>query len=339
MKAKVPETRKNSVKVEIPGIADRHQVHILNPASGGKHGGKAYEAAKRAIENSGGEIRISEKPGGIEDLTAELFTKEPFAHAVVYGGDGTVYEAVNGIMKSGNNRTASFSIIPLGSGNDFSRYANDSDAFKKAELNKIDVIRTTCGDNVRYCMNVMNVGFDCDVVWETYSLKKIPIFRGSMAYIAGVLKVLLKKKTIDARICLSDCAEAKIGECRKLTSDTVLEQKVLLTAGANSRYYGGGFYAAPLADLSDGLMDILVVNDVSIPKFLSLVGAYHDGKYIDADGVIAEKFRDVISYRRCRAMEITGPTRYCMDGEIYETGEDRTIRAEVIPGALWFAAL
>ncbi|MBQ8370772.1 MAG: hypothetical protein IJY35_12415 [Clostridia bacterium] len=339
MKAKVPETQKRTVKVEIPGIAGRHQVRILNPASGGTKGGKAYEAAKIAVENSGGEIRISEKPGGIEELTAELFAKEPFAHAIVYGGDGTVNEAANGIMKSGNSRTASFSVIPLGSGNDFSRYTNDSDAFKKADLNKIDVIKTTSGGNVRYCMNVMNVGFDCDVVCETYSLKKIPIFRGSMAYIAGVLKVLLKKKVIDAKVSLFDCAGVNPEECEKLTNDLVLEQKVLLTAGANSRYYGGGFYAAPLADLSDGLMDILVVNDVSIPKFLSLVGAYHDGNYIDENGVVSEKFTNVISYRRCRAMEIVGPTRYCLDGEILETGEDRTLRAEVIPGALWFAAL
>ena len=113
MKAKVPETKNQTVKMEIPGIADRHQVHILNPASGGSKGGKAFEAAKAAIEKSGGEIRISEKPGGIEELTAELFAKEPFAHAIVYGGDGSVYEAVNGIMKSGHSRSASFSVIPL----------------------------------------------------------------------------------------------------------------------------------------------------------------------------------------------------------------------------------
>lgn len=337
MKAKVPETNNQTVKMEIPGIADRHQVHILNPASGGTKGGKAFEAAKAAIEKSGGEIRISEKPGGIEELTAELFAKEPFAHAIVYGGDGSVYEAVNGIMKSGHSRSASFSVIPLGSGNDFSRYVNDSDVFKKAELNKIDLIKCTSGGVERYCANVMNMGFDCDVVWETYTLKKYPLLKGSAAYIAGVLKTLMAKKTIDARISLIGCEPFDGDDCGKSTSDVELDQNVLLTACANSRFYGGGFCAAPIANISDGLMDVLVINDVSRLKFLTLVGAYHDGTFIDEHGVMPEKFRSVIRYRRCRAIEIEGPSRFCLDGEIFEA--DGKIRGEMIPGGLWFAAL
>jgi len=337
MKAKVPQTQNRTVKVEIPGIADRHQVHILNPASGGTKGGKAFESAKKAIENTGGAIRISEKPGGIEDLTAELFAKDPFAHAIVYGGDGSVYEAVNGIMKSGSSRTASFSVIPLGSGNDFSRYANDSDIFKKAELNKIDIIKNTCDGVDRYCANVMNMGFDCSVVWETYSLKKYPFLKGSAAYIAGVLKVLLKKKPEDVKITLFGCEDLDPDSGAKNASDEVFEQKTLLSACANSRFYGGGFCAAPLASLSDGMMDVLIVDDISLLRFISLVGAYHDGTYIDEHGVMPEKFAKILKYKRCRAIEITGPKRFCLDGEIFEAAG--TIRGEVLPGELWFAAL
>jgi len=337
MKAKVPETKNQTVKMEIPGIADRHQVHILNPASGGTKGGKAFEAAKAAIEKSGGEIRISEKPGGIEELTAELFEKEPFAHAIVYGGDGSVYEAVNGIIKSGNSRSASFSVIPLGSGNDFSRYVNDSDLFKKAELNKIDLIKCTSGGVDRYCANVMNMGFDCDVVWETYTLKKYPFLRGSAAYLAGVLKTLMVKKTIDADITLIGCESVDPDDNEKVTSDIKLEQNVLLTACANSRFYGGGFCAAPLASVSDGMMDVLVINDVTRLQFLGMVGAYHDGTFIDGHGVMPAKFEKVLIYKRCRAIEIEGPSRFCLDGEIFEA--DGRIRGEVMPQALWFAAL
>lgn len=336
MKAKVPETNHRTVKVEIPGIADRRQVHILNPASGGTQGGKAYEAAKSAIEKAGGEIRISEKPGGIEELAAEVCAKDPFAHVIVYGGDGSVYEAVNGLMKSGNSRTASFSVIPLGSGNDFSRYVNDSDVFKKADLNKLDLIRCTCGGVERYCANVMNMGFDCDVVWETYTLKKYPFLRGSAAYLAGVLKTLMVKKTIGAKITLEGCVGLD-GDTEKAAYDTELDQRVLLTACANSRFYGGGFCAAPIASISDGLMDVLVVNDVTRLKFLTLVGAYHEGTFIDENGVMPKKFSKVLQYKRCRAIEIEGPKRFCLDGEIFEA--EGKIRGEVVPGALWFAAL
>ena len=334
MKAKVPETHR-TVKVELPGIADRRQVHILNPASGGTQGGKSYEAAKSAIEKAGGEIRISEKPGGIEELAAEVCAKDPFAHIIVYGGDGSVYEAVNGIMKSGNSRTASFSVIPLGSGNDFSRYVNDSDVFKKAELNKLDLIKCTSGGVERYCANVMNMGFDCEVVRETYTLKKYPFLRGSAAYLAGVLKTLMVKKTIAAKITLEGCVD--IGDSSKELADEAIEQRILLTACANSRFYGGGFRAAPIASICDGLMDVLVVNDVPRLRFLMLVGAYHEGTFIDENGVMPKKFSKVLQYKRCRAIELDGPKRFCLDGEVFES--DGKIRGEVVPGALWFAAL
>lgn len=337
MKARIPQPQNETLKVEIPGIADRRQVHILNPASGGTGGGKAFDAAKTAIEKAGGEIRISEKPGGIEELSAEVCAKDPFAHIIVYGGDGSVYEAVNGIMKSGNSRTASFSVIPLGSGNDFSRYVNDSDVFKKADLNRIDLIRCTADGVDRYCANVMNMGFDCDVVWETYTLKKYPMFRGSAAYLAGVLKTLMAKKTIGAKISLIGCESLDQDSNEKVTSDIEIEQKVLLTACANSRFYGGGFCAAPIASINDGMMDVLVVNNVSRLKFLTLVGAYHDGTFIDSRGVMPKRFSRVLRYHRCRAIEIEGPTRLCLDGEIFPCSG--RIRGEVIPGALWFAAL
>ncbi|MBP3393060.1 MAG: hypothetical protein J6M38_00950 [Lentisphaeria bacterium] len=337
MKAKVPETQNHTVRVEIPGIADRRQVHILNPASGGTKGGKAYEAAKRAIENTGGEIRISEKPGGIEDLTAELFAKDPFSHAIVYGGDGSVYEAVNGIMKSGNSRTGSFSVIPLGSGNDFSRYVNDSGVFQKAELNKIDIIKSTADGVERYCANVMNMGFDCSVVWDTYTLKKYPLLKGSMAYFAGVAVEFLKKRTFDGKVTLFGCEALDPDDNKKVTSDEVMDQKILLCACANSRFYGGGFCAAPIASINDGMMDVLVVDDVTRMEFISLVGAYHEGTFIDDHGVMMEKFKKLLKYKRCRAIEITGPERFCLDGEIFRA--EGKIRGEIVPGALWFAAL
>ena len=98
-------------------LGSRRVVHILNPASG-KPG--YFDSARRAIEKEGGEIQVSQHMGGITELVRDHFKSDPFAHAVIYGGDGSVNEAVNGIMLSGATDTASFSVYPMGSGNDFS---------------------------------------------------------------------------------------------------------------------------------------------------------------------------------------------------------------------------
>jgi len=305
-------------------LSERRQVHIINPVSGS---GRFYEAACRGAERSGGEVRLSEYAGMVEEIAAELFASDPYAHAVVYGGDGTVNEAINGIMRSGNSETALFSVVPAGSGNDFSAYANDKAGFSYEKATRIDVMRTRSakvGD--RFFVNMMNVGFDCDVVRETYKLKKNPLFHGKMAYIGGIAKVLFAKKPIEAKITLTDANG----------NEEIFEKEILLTACANSQFCGGGFCAAPLADVTDGEMDVLVVNDLSIPSFISMVGAYKSGTYISKDGVINSRFKDIISYRKCVKMKLEGPKWVCLDGEIIELGADRTLEAEVLRGALGY---
>ena len=314
-------------------LSERRQIHIANPAAGG---GKHLAAAEEAVRKTGGELLKSERPGHLTELIAEALVKDPTAHVVVYGGDGTVYEAVNGIMASGKNGTASFSVIPAGSGNDFSAHVNDSGALPKYELTRVDAVRTTAGGEVRYFANMMNIGFDCAVVRQTIALRKKTPLRGSAAYIAGVAKELAVKKTTDAKILLERCVSPETGE---MLPDRTYEQKILLTAAGNGSHCGGGFNALPLADVSDGYLDVLVVNDVSRVTFVKLVGYYRAGTYMDEAGNLKDKFQGVLEFSRCARMTVSGPAWFCLDGEVFPTGEDRTVTAEVVPGALWYAAL
>ncbi len=314
----------------LPPVYERHQLHILNPAAGA---GKHLMAAKHAVENTKGEMILSDKPGQITDLVREIFVREPCAHVVVYGGDGTVYEAVNGIMQSGNAATASFSVIPAGSGNDFSTHANDSGAIKKLEPTKIDLVRVRAGGEERWFANMMNIGFDCTVVWETNRLKTKPLLKGSGAYIAGVAKTLVKKKTTDAEITLEDCVDTEGNP----VPDKTYQKSILLTACGNGSFCGGGFHALPLASLTDGYFDVLVVNDVSRRKFISLVGDYRKGTYLKENGEVREKFKGVVEFTRCRRMTIRGPERFCLDGEIFPL--EGTLEAEVVHGATWFVGI
>ncbi len=308
---------RTSATIALPNVAKRRQVHLINPtACKGKHTGMA----KRLAQSSGGEVVISEKAGFVEDYVAELFTKDRFAHLVIYGGDGTICEAVNGIVKSGNNHTASFSVIPTGSGNDFSAYANDGNAFQKAELVPLDL----CRANDRYFINMLNIGFDCNVVHRTTKMQKNPLIRGKMKYIAGLVGELVTKNTIRAKITMDKGDE--------------LDTDVLLSVCANGRFYGGGFCAAPLAELTDGLMDILVVKDVTRREFLSMVGDYKKGTYIESDGTIKERFEDILMYRRCEEYRVSGIERYCIDGELV-TPADGVVTVKCMKNAVWFVPL
>ncbi len=315
---------------QLPSLLERRRVHILNPAAGKK---KHYLLANRTIEQIGGEIMTSDRPGQIEELTRELFRRDPYAHAIVYGGDGTVFEAVNGLMNSGASKTASFSVIPGGSGNDFSAYANSSGKFAKTELSRIDLIRAETAGKVRYCANITNIGLDCDVVAAADKLRRNPLFNGKTSYLAGVAKVFAAKKTFHAKLKLENVVNFNGSPL----ADIECEDDLLICAFANSQFYGGGFRAAPLASLTDGMMEVITVNDVTRAQFVSLLGDYRAGSYISKNGKLKKKFEGLLNYNRCRKATLDGAPRICMDGEIFSA--DAPVTVEVLPSAAWFVAL
>ena len=150
----------------------------------------------------------------------------------------------------------------------------------------------------------------------------------SLSYIAGVAATLSKKEVFHASVHLSGVkAEGTDELC-----DEELEGDFLLTAAANFPFYGGGFKAAPASDPSDGFMDVLLVKDISIPRFLSLVASYRKGTHVNVETCIPyPPFRDILVYRKCRTMRLEGVKRICLDGEIIPaTG----VHADIVPKAI-----
>ena len=229
------------------------------------------------------------------------------------GGDGTNNEVVAGAM--GCNYAA-VGFIPIGTGNDFIRCFTHEENFSDvgAQLNSysemVDLI--ACGD--RYIVNIMNMGFDCEVVRRTASLKRLPLISPSFAYILGVVGELIRKTGTRLKVSMDG------GEW--------LEKRLLLATFANGRYYGGGFRAAPRARLQDGMFDVCFVKNISRRKFVSLVKYYRSGTYLDQS-----QFKNIVEYFRCRTLELQfeKPQSVCMDGEI---SEQTTLRLEILPQKL-----
>ena len=334
MTIRTPSSRPEEIDrrslASLPAISERQYIHIVNPAAGG---GRHLKAARTAVETTGGTLLESKHPGNLAELICENAARDPYAHFVIYGGDGTVFEAVNGIIRSGKNRTVSFSVIPAGSGNDFSAHVNDSGKLEKYALTPIAAVLTRSDGEERYYANMMNIGFDCNVVRATASLKKNPLFRGGAAYIAGAAKELVKKKTTDAEIVLENCVDPETGETAPAR---VFRQKILLTAAGNGSHCGGGFNSLPLAEADDGLLDVLVVNDVSRRTFVALVGDYRAGTYLDENRALKPPFREILRFIRCSRMTVKGPEYFCLDGEVFPTGEEKTVEAEVCPRCLLY---
>ncbi len=185
------------------------------------------------------------------------------------GGDGTLFEVVNGSFGFDNVEVAA---LPLGSGNDFIRLFGTKEqlANVEAQVNgtviPLDLIK--CGDKV--AINECSMGMDAEVCKKQSDFKKLPMVSGEMAYSVAAVWALMKKVESTFTISIDD------GE--------PFTEKVIFCFVGNSRWYGGGYMGGPLAMPNDGLLDIVVVQKkVSRLKLLTLLGKYKKGMHLDWD--------------------------------------------------------
>ena len=219
------------------------------------------------------------------------------------GGDGTVSETVNGAYGFAN---AAVGVIPVDTDNDLVRNFEGNEAFLdvaaqlQGEVTELDLLQY----NGKLCTNMVNIGFDCEVVKQTAKLKRSKLIPGSMAYIAGLVITLIRKPGVKARVSLDGGEEQ--------------QRHMLLTAVANGSWCGGGFHSTPLALLDDGVMDVLLIKNVTRIRFLTLVKLYKTGTFIDN-----KKAREVIGYVKCERIRYSfdATQSICVDGEIDEVDE------------------
>ena len=275
---------------------------ILNPAAGkGKAIKKVIEDIHAVCKARGVDYvlhtteRIGEATEFVKKQCKSIAEKVRF---YACGGDGTINETASGMVGYEN---AELAVIPMGTGNDFARNFSNNERFFDIEAQldgsceKIDLLRY----NDRYAVNMVNIGFDCEVVKQVAkNRRRVPI-PAKAAYILGVVQKFIAMPGVKAKVKI-DGVEQDWKEFR-------------LCAMANGRYYGGGFCAAPLSDLRDGTVDICMVSPVSRMTFLGLIGSYKKGMHL-------EKIKDenILRYKKCSLVELTfdEPTDVCVDGEL-----------------------
>lgn len=243
------------------------------------------------------------------------------------GGDGTVDEVANGI--AGHDH-AILGVVPVGSGNDFvrqlsirhgetSRYLNLPEQLDGIVM-KMDLLRMSWiedgEEQSHYVTNGINIGFDGNTAILAHDLKRLPLVSGTGSYLLAVAANLAKKKGQKLRIT----ADGKAFHTGKL----------LLATAANGGFCGGGVQSCPNADITDGLIELLAIKDLTRRRFVSLFPKYKAGKLFSIPG--ADELATYTQAQHIVIEPMLGPDmKFVADGEIFTTG---TLHIDIAPAAI-----
>jgi len=249
-------------------MKDKKCAFIINPIAGngyaGKYVGKVREVIKKNDLNA--QIVLTEKKRHATELT-EKFVKDGYECIIPVGGDGTVNEVAQAMV---GQKNVTMGVVSAGTGNDFIQILGFSDLFTDRdwdillEGNTIEMDVGNCNGN--YFLNGMGLGFDAQVAAENYN-ESDEVKKGSqLKYWRQVIKTifLYKEKNMITQ-----------------TNGNEHETKCFINTVSNGRRFGGDFFLTPKAIANDGLLDVCMIDELSILKRLSILLKVPKGTHIE----------------------------------------------------------
>lgn len=286
-------------------------VVIRNETSGRSRLAKTWPQIQSDLKSRIGDFDYwpTKGPGHATELAREAVEKG-FQRIIAVGGDGTITQTANGLIGS----DATFGIIPSGTGNDLCRTLGIGASVEKAiaaiqagKTIQMDVGKWKTDQAEGYFLNIAGMGFDAAVADRiNQGFKSL---RGTAAYLAAVIATLRTYQPQDLRLTLDG---------------TAIQEEVMLCAIANAQCYGGGMKVAPMASLSDGILDVVLVKRLGKASFLQAFPSVFKGAHIGHPAVDHYRARTI-------RLDPQPASFFLIDGELSPC---RWAEIEVVEGAL-----
>lgn len=293
---------------------------IFNPmCDHGRSGQKASDLQSIVEKLGGADWAGTEYPGHAVEIAAKAGDLG-YNKVVALGGDGTVHEVVNGLMRIPQENRPSLGVVPIGSGNDFAFSSNINlnpiEAMKNVFIGTpslIDVSRITDGNGrSAFWDNSAGMLFDAAVNIQS---RNITFIHGFLMYFTATVRSIIEnfdpvhmKLTIDGKL---------------------IERELLLFTIGNGAREAGGFLVTPEAKIDDGWLDYLMVDPISRPMMFRLLPEVMKGNHA--------RF-DCVTLGKCRTIEIeaNNAVPIHLDGELWASYETNVnvIKIEIFPDAI-----
>lgn len=291
-------------------------VFIINSISGQGKSLREINKISKIMENYNQKFEIVKTEyAGHATKIASSYTQNDDVCIVAMGGDGTIYEVINGI-----NRNVPMAIIPTGSGNDFSRMiVKEGEDFEITLTNlidykesKVDVCEAIIdNDRIIRFLNGASMGIDADINYDIVKIIRNTKIHKNIAYNLSILKHLTTHKSKEVIIHMDD-------EVRNL--------KCNLIAIMNGKYYGNGFIPTPDSNCQDGLLDICYTNSLNLIELINVLPKYKKGTHKDEKKITITKAKRIkISSKTPLCAQSDGENFFCKELDIKILDEKQRI--------------
>lgn len=294
---------------------------VVNPFSGAGKTRKKWQAVEHKLRQQGYgfDVSFTQSPLHAIQITREALQKG-YDHIIAVGGDGTINEVLNGFYSplTEEKCQAAFSVLPMGTASDFARVLPLSTQaeyieklLQKGQEQACDVV---CASYIdwegkparRYFINVADVGIGSDTCARVNRSNKA--MGGFLSFLFACLAAIFSFKNPVLTV--------------EVDGQVLYSGKSSMVAVNNGQYFGGGMMIAPQAQISDGLLDIIVLEDFSKAEFLKALPSVYKGKHLNHPRIRLAKGSKI---------KIKSPDRVYLevDGESPGIGD---VAIEILPG-------
>lgn len=284
---------------------------IVNPAA--RHGEtqRLVPVVSTLLSSLPHDLVITERVGHATELSAEA---EGYDRVIAVGGDGTVHEVLNGLMRIPADKRPALGVLPTGSGNDTRRTLGVPEDLAAAalvlatgEVRPFDV--GIC--NGIYFNNSFAAGLDAKVTAKAVEYKVTKQRSGLWLYLTALLHVLFHEL---------DAFELRVS----FDGEPMTPITSLIVAATNGPTYGGGFFITPDAQADDGLFDVCMIDPLGLGEALVRLPFVIVGRHTRMRPVHMSRHHSLV-------IECERPLPAQVDGEVllesrYEIG--------MLPGAI-----
>ena len=273
---------------------------IANPKSGTINFNSAINSVNKYFKRYGIESTLitTDYNGHAKDVVKnENLTT--FDSVCAMGGDGTLFEVLNGMLSKSAEDRIPISVIPNGTGNSFMKTVGATKQESAVKIiaenssRKIDVMKASCGQKDFFSLNLIGWGMATDI---SVFAEKLRVFGGQRYNIASFFEIIKNKRRV-----------------AKITIDGVeREGDFAFIIACNTKYVGKDMKMAPNAIIDDGLIDLIIVKKASSLTLFSVFPKLFDGSHVD---------HDACEYVHCKSFSIDPDDRgkLNIDGEIIGT--------------------